>query len=146
MKKAGHQQDYEKDDDFNALIRRISALPFTKPVDLDEAFTKFRQRADKLEKKRGAFSHELINYAQVQWRERFSVQDWNLYDINCLMVPSTNNGNEGANGRFLVDFGVHPPFWSFCLDACEELRGLLLIFHPSCMHLWFHQRHLCTVS
>ena len=101
MKKAGHQQDYEKDDDFNALIRRISELPFTKPVDLDEAFTKFRQRADKLEKKRGAFSHELINYAQVQWRERFSVQDWNLYDINCLMVPSTNNGNEGANGRFL---------------------------------------------
>ena len=122
MKKAGHQQDYEKDDDFNALIRRISALPFTKPVDLDEAFIKFRQRADKLEKKRGAFSHELINYAQVQWRERFSVQDWNLYDINCLMVPSTNNGNEGANGRFLVDFGVHPPFWSFCLDACEELE------------------------
>lgn len=122
MKKAGHQQDYDNDDDFNALIRRISALPFTKPEDLDDAFAKFRARADKLEKKLGEFSHEVIKYAQVQWRERFSVQDWNLYDINCLMVPSTNNGNEGSNGRFLVDFGVHPPFWSFCLDACTELE------------------------
>ena len=38
------------------------------------------------------------------------------------MVPSTNNGNEVANGRFLVDFGVQLPFWSFSLDACEELE------------------------
>ena len=68
MKKAGHQQDYNNDDDFNALIRRISALPFTKPADLDESFTKFRGREDKLEKKLGSFSHEVINYAQVQWR------------------------------------------------------------------------------
>ena len=22
----------------------------------------------------------------------------------------------------MVDFDVHPPFWSFCLDACEELQ------------------------
>ena len=122
MKKAGLQVEYDKHDDFNALVRRISALPFTKPADLDEAFEKYRQRAKKLDKKLEAFSNELINYAQVQWRERFSIQDWNLYNINTMMVPSTNNGNEGANGRFLVDFGVHPNFWSFCLDACEELQ------------------------
>ena len=120
MKKAGHQVDYEKDDQFSALVRRISALPFTKPDSMDEAFAKFRQRADKLGNKVEDYSHELINYAHVQWRSRFAVQDWNLYDINCLMVPSTNNGNEGANSRFLVDFGVHPNFWSFCLDACSE--------------------------
>ena len=123
VKKGHHQVSYEKDDDFNALVRRISALPFTKPETLDEAFAKFRARADKLEdSKLKEFSHDLIGYAQLQWRDRFAVQDWNLYDINCLMVPSTNNGNEGANGRFLVDFGVHPPFWSFCLDACEEVQ------------------------
>ena len=50
------------------------------------------------------------------------MQDWNLFDINCLLVPSTNNGNEGANGRFLTDFGVHPPFWSFIIDATTELE------------------------
>ena len=30
-----------------------------------------------------------------------------------LMVPATNNGNEGTNGRFNNDFGVHPNFWNF---------------------------------
>ena len=47
---------------------------------------------------------------------------WDLNSLNCLMVPSTNNGNEGANSRFLLDFWVHPNFWSFCLDACSELE------------------------
>ena len=61
MKKGHHQVAYEKDDDFNALVRRISALPFTKPETLDEAFAKFRTRADKLEDlKLKEFSHELI--------------------------------------------------------------------------------------
>ena len=41
---------------------------------------------------------------------------WDLNSLNCLKVPSTNNGNEGANSRFLIDF------WSFCLDACSELE------------------------
>ena len=84
---------YEKNDDFNALVRRISALPFSKPDDLDEVFALFKVRANKLDDKLAEFSHELIDYAQIQWRERFCVQDWNLYNINCLMVPSTNNGN-----------------------------------------------------
>ena len=122
MKKHVFYVAYEKNDDFNALVRRISALPFTKPEDLDAALATFNERADKLDEKLAEFSHELIEYAQVQWRQRFAIQDWNLYNINCLMVPSTNNGNEVANGRFLVDFGVHPPFWSFSLDACEELN------------------------
>ena len=55
-------------------------------------------------------------------RERFSIQDWNLFDINCLLVPATNNGNESANGRFSKDFGAHPPFWTFCMILAEELE------------------------
>ena len=39
-----------------------------------------------------------------------------------MLVPSTNIGNEGANGRFLTDFGVHPTFWSFIIDASLELE------------------------
>ena len=123
VKKSGFQTVYEKDDKFNAVVRRISALPFIKPCDLEEAFMKFNERAENLEDDEVRnFTHGLIEYAQIQWRERFAVQDWNLYDINCLLVPSTNNGNEGANGRFLTDFGVHPSFWSFIIDATTELE------------------------
>ena len=123
VKKGGHQVSYEKDDEFNALVRRIYALPFIKPETLDEAFNKFEVKTNKLDNlKLKDFSQALIQYAHTQWRELFAIQDWNLYNINCLMVPSTNNGNEGANGRFLVDFGVHPPFWSFCIDACQEVQ------------------------
>ena len=113
----------KKNDKFNALVRRISSLPFVKPVDLDKAFAIFNSRAESL--KDGplrTFSIELIEYAQTQWREQFAIQDWKLYDISCLLVPSTNNGNEGNNGRFLSDFGVHPPYWSFILDATSELE------------------------
>ena len=106
----------------NGLVRRVSALPFVKPSDLDEAFDIFKKRAGDLDEDLEEFSVGLIEYAQTQWRQRFSIQDWNLFAINCLIVPSTNNGNEGANGRFLMDFGVHPTFWSFIISASEELE------------------------
>ena len=123
VKKSGYQKAYDNDNKFNAVVRRISALPFIKPCDLEEAFSKFTERAESLEDEDlKIFTLGLIDYAQIQWRERFAVQDWNLFDINCLLVPSTNNGNEGANGRFLTDFGVHPPFWSFIIDATTELE------------------------
>ena len=82
MKKHGFHVAYEKNDDFNALVRRISALPFTKPEDLDAALATFNERADKLDEKLAEFSHELIEYAQVQWRPLFAMQDCNLYNIN----------------------------------------------------------------
>jgi hypothetical protein len=123
VKKAGLQTDYDQDDKFNAVVRRISSLPFVKPSDLDEAFEIFNRRANNLEHEElKDFTVGLLEYAQTQWRERFAVQDWNLFDINTLLVPSTNNGNEGANGRFLTDFGVHPTFWSFIIDATSELE------------------------
>ena len=49
MKKAGLQIDYDQDDKFNAVVRRISSLPFVKPSDLDEAFEIFHRRANNLE-------------------------------------------------------------------------------------------------
>ena len=41
VKKSGHQVAYDQDDSFNALVRRISALPFTKPEDMFQAFCEF---------------------------------------------------------------------------------------------------------
>ena len=78
------------DDKFNAVVRRISALPFIKPCDLEEAFIKFNERAESLEDEEvKKFTLGLIDYAQVQWRERFAVQDWNLYDLNCSKGSSS---------------------------------------------------------
>ena len=49
MKKSGYQNAYDNDNKFNAVVRRISALPFIKPCDLEEAFSKFIERAENLE-------------------------------------------------------------------------------------------------
>ena len=123
VKKNHLQVAYERDDSFNAFIRRVSALPFVKSTDLDPAFDIFRRRAENLkDEELREFAYVLINYAQVQWRERFCIQDWNLFDINVLMVSATNNGNESANGRFANDFGVHPSFWNFLFTMSEELE------------------------
>ena len=75
VKKSGHQVAYDQDDSFNALVRRISALPFTKHEDMDEAFALFKVRTDKLEPKLKEFCHEIISYAQIKWRERLAIQD-----------------------------------------------------------------------
>ena len=55
VKKSGFQVLYEKDHGFNALVRRISALPFTKHEDLDKAFAVFKARAN-LSLNRGNFA------------------------------------------------------------------------------------------
>ena len=49
VKKSGYQTAYDNDDKFNAVVRRISSLPFVKPSDLEEAFEKFVERAENLE-------------------------------------------------------------------------------------------------
>ena len=49
VKKSGFQTAYDNDDKFNAVVRRISAMPFVKPCDLEEAFLKFVERAENLE-------------------------------------------------------------------------------------------------
>ena len=131
VKKTHLQVEYEKNYEFNALIRRLSSLPFVKPEDLNEAFEIFRKRALNLKSEKvQEFALNLIEYAQTQWRGQFAIQDWNLHDINCLLVPATNNGNESANGRFSGDFGTHPPFWNFCFTLKDELEGKLNLFWP----------------
>ena len=50
---------YEEDNNFNALIRRISALPFATKKDLDEAFKIFETRAEAIkDDKLNQFCHE----------------------------------------------------------------------------------------
>ena len=125
IKNAGLQVVYEKDDKFNALMRRCAALPFVKKEDFDAAFAVFETRKDALEsEKLRVFSASLITYLNDQWRHGvFATQDWNLYDINLMLVPSTNNGNEGQNRRFKENFGIHPKIWQFFLTLDDELQS-----------------------
>ena len=106
-------------------MRRCSSLPFVKKDDLDEAMDIFNKRAENLENEDlQEFSYRLIEYLNSQWRQGvFAVQDWNLYNLNLLLVPTTNNGNEGQNRRFKENFGVHPKIWEFFLILDKELEG-----------------------
>jgi hypothetical protein len=121
VKKNHLQVAYEKDE-FQCIYSSCFCSSFVKSTDLDPAFDVFRRRAENLkDEELREFAYVLINYAQVQWRE-CCIQDWNLFDINVLMVPATNNGNKSANGRFANDFGVHPSFWNFLLTMSDELE------------------------
>ena len=106
-------------------MRRCSSLPFIKKEDLDKAFRIFNQRADDLnDVDLVKFSKDLIIYLNSQWRQGvYSIQDWNLYDLNLLLVPSTNNGNEGQNRRLKENFGTHPKLWDFLLTLNDELES-----------------------
>ena len=94
VKKEKLTQSYEREDDFNWIVRIVSGLPFTPPSRIDEAFAIFRFKAQNVKKERlRDFSQELVNYAEDQWRKGpFVTQDWNFYNMNCILVPSTNNG------------------------------------------------------
>ena len=96
-----------------------------KRADLDAAFVIFQRRAEDLEEDElKDFSKRLIEYLNTQWRQGvYAVQDWNLYDLNLLLVPSTNNGNEGQNRRFKENFGIHPKIWDFFLTLSLELES-----------------------
>ena len=126
-------------------------LDFSSIVHLfDQVFELLREKASQL-KSAGhrKFSAELVEYAERQWQTGlFTKQDWNLFNINVLMVPATNNGNEvwctcifnffvkkmggkkllinislkpqGTNGRLSINFGLHPNFWKF-LRCCAAL-------------------------
>ena len=90
-------REYERNNEFGHLVRMISALPFAPPDLLDDVFILLASKARGIkDPKLKEFSMSLVQYADEQWRQGvFSKQDWKIYDINCLMVPATNNGNEG---------------------------------------------------
>ena len=124
VQKKGFQTIYEKNDQFQAVIRRMSALPFAPKDELDEAFKIFEKRTESLEDEElEKFCKDMIEYLNNTWRHGpYAIQDWNLSDLNLMIVPATNNGQEGSNRRFGEDFGVHPNFWSFILTMNDELE------------------------
>ena len=79
VQKKGFQTIYEKNDKFNAVIRRMSALPFAPKDDLDEAFKIFDKRTESLEDEElEKFCKDMIDYLNNTWRHGpYVIQDWN---------------------------------------------------------------------
>ena len=70
----------------------------------------------------GAFCQNLLAYIRSTLISGvFSVQDWNLFDFDCQIIPTTNNGNESENARLKVLFATHPQFYRFALLVIGEL-------------------------
>ena len=88
MKKAGFQATYNKDDEFNAFIRRCCSLPFVPQHMMDQALNILQKKAQNMkEEKTQKFSYSLLDYLKSTWVSGcFSVQDWNLFDIDCQVI------------------------------------------------------------
>ena len=70
-----------------------------------------------------SYSLKLIQYVHDTWiNGRYSVQDWNLFDINTQLVPCTNNSHENYNGKLNVSFAIHPGIYRFSLQVIEQLQ------------------------
>ena len=74
VQKKGFQTIYEKNDKFNAVIRRMSALSFAPKDDLDEAFKIFDKRTESLEDEElEKFCKDMIEYLNNTWRHGPSI-------------------------------------------------------------------------
>ena len=94
---------YEQNAQFNSFIHRVCSLPFVPKARIKEALTLLNLRAEKQKNDRArTFAAELLTYIHKEWIEgSFSMQDWNLFDLDSLSTPTTNNGNEGTNNRYI---------------------------------------------
>ena len=125
MRKAGFQTSYSKNEKFNAFIRRVCSLPLVPTKFLSHVMTILFRRAEdcfESDERLGGFCRNLLEYVQSTWTNGvFSVQDWNLFDSDCQIIPTTNNGNESENARLNVLFATHPQLYRFVLQVIEEL-------------------------
>ena len=105
----GCQTQYGKNYRFNAFIRRCCSLPFVPRHLIHHAMNVLEKRVDGLKEspEEQKFSSNLLEYIQRTWIEgSFSVQDWNLFEVDCQVIPTTNNGNEAGNSRLNQIFSV----------------------------------------
>ena len=49
------------------------------------------------------------------------MDDWNIHDVDLVLTPVTNNGNEGTNRGIAEDFGQHPQANKWLVICCDVL-------------------------
>ena len=98
MRKSGFQTDYTRNEKFNSFLRRCCSLPFVPTLYISYMMIILSRRADDCyehDARVGEFCQTLLDYIKSTWVNGvFSMQDWNLFDTDCQIIPTTNNGNE----------------------------------------------------
>ena len=120
MRKSGFQTDYMRNGKFNSFIRRCCSLPLVPTLYISYMMIILARRADDCythDARVGEFCRTLLDY--IESTGVFSVQDWNLFDTDCQIIPTTNNGNESENARLNVLFATHPQLYRFILQVIE---------------------------
>ena len=109
---------------FCSFVRRVCSLPFVPVflvplamVILNDFVTKLDTESEQSVAK---FAKSLLDYITNTWFVRYSHQDWNIFDVDCQLVPITNNANETQNGRLNSNWPVHPQLYVFLMHSMLE--------------------------
>ena len=68
----------------------------------------------------GKWAIDHVKYIKETWLETYCIQDWYIFDVDCQILPITNNGNEMENCRLNTNWPVHPQIYVFLMHAFEE--------------------------
>ena len=115
--------DYQKDDKFNRFAIRLCSLSFVPTHMIKRALDVLQRRISNFDTERTkSFAQKMIQYIKDTWiNGPYCIQDWNIFNIDCQVIPATNNGNEGTNSKLNKTFETHPQFYKFVLLVIEEL-------------------------
>ena len=112
---------------FSSFIRRVCSLPFVPEFCMETAMSILYEHCDSLEGTMLPFGKRLLKYIEIQWLGNFArLQNWNLFNIDCNLIPLTNNGQEAGNSRLNINFPVHPSIYMFLLVVVNHLNILAL--------------------
>ena len=122
MKAAGLQTLNEKDSKFNSFMRRLNSLPLVPKHRMREALQLLEARSKKVPPEAHKFCSEIIDLIHRVYLEgQYCLDDWNIFDVDLISTPVTNNGNEGTNRGLAEEFGLHPQANRWIHLCCDVL-------------------------
>ena len=122
MKAAGLQSLNERDATFHSFMRRLSSLPLVPKHRVREALSLLEERSKKQKNEAQKFCAEILDLIRRVYLEgQYCMDDWNIHDVDLVLTPVTNNGNEGTNRGIAEDFGQHPQANKWLVICCDVL-------------------------
>jgi hypothetical protein len=111
---------------FCSFVRRVCSLPFVPIFLVPLAMIILNDFATKLDvdsdKSIADFAKSLLAYITNTWFTTYGLQDWNIFDVDCQLVPITNNANEAQNARLNTNYPVHPQLYVFLMHVMLEFN------------------------
>ena len=124
MKAAGLQTLNDKCSKFNSFMRRLNSLPLVPKSRIQEALQILEKLKDGQQEIAQKFCGEILTLIRNTYISgQYCLEDWNVFDIDLVDTPITNNGNEGTNKGLAEEFGVHPQanrWFGICCDVLES--------------------------